>query len=265
MANSKIGLCFSPPHMLKTSKSLSCHVKATTCNFTTTTTTTTTTTSVCKTLSHIQSSAVIACLRAPCAELALGAARAALLSGIEVLEVVVSTPGVFEVLHQLVEEYPTKTLGVGTILKSEDAKEAIKAGAKFLMSPVLIMDVLSDVKDSEVLYIPGVMTPTEILNAYNAGARIVKIYPVSALGGVEYISAIKKPFRHIPIVASQGIKIGQVQEYITRGASSVVLSDAIFDKEAVADGNFEYISRQAKIAASTGVEAVKQLKLIQGQ
>ncbi|KAK9682125.1 hypothetical protein RND81_10G052500 [Saponaria officinalis] len=262
MASGKIGLCLSPPNVRNTA---SYNLKASSC----------TTTiphrhshrhSLCnETLSHLQNSGVIACLRAPSAELALGAARAALFGGIKVLEVVVSTPSLFEVLDQLVKEFPTMTLGVGTILKSEDAKEAIKAGAKFLMSPAMITDVHSDVKDSKVLYIPGVMTPTEILNAYNTGARIVKIYPVSALGGVEYISALKKPFHHIPMVASQGIKIGQVREYITRGASSVVLSDAIFDKEAVAHGNFEYISRQAQLAASTGDEAVKQLKLTRGQ
>ncbi|KAL8161554.1 hypothetical protein V2J09_013043 [Rumex salicifolius] len=147
-----------------------------------------------KTLSEIQNSGIIACLRAPSAELALGAAHAALDNGISVLEVVVSSPGVFE---------------IGTILNVEDAKRAIQSGVKFLMSPAMVQGVFENILGAEVLYIPGVMTPTEILHAYNVGAKIVKVYPVSAIGGIHYIRAIRKPFAHIPIIASQGITISK--------------------------------------------------------
>ncbi|KAG7945949.1 hypothetical protein I3843_14G013300 [Carya illinoinensis] len=128
-----------------------------------------------KTLTQIQNSGVIACLRANSAEQALKAARAALSGGISVLEIVMSTPGVFEVLQQLVQENPNPALGVGTVLNVEDAKNAINSGAKFLMSPATVKDIMVDVKCAEVLYIPGVMTPTEILSAYDTGAKIVKI------------------------------------------------------------------------------------------
>ncbi|XP_030963179.1 uncharacterized protein LOC115984324 isoform X4 [Quercus lobata] len=199
--------------------------------------------SVHKTLTHIHSSGVIACLRANSAELALEAARAALSGGISVLEIVMSTPGVFEVLQQLVQEHPTTTLGVGTVLNVEDAKNAINAGAKFLMSPAMVKDIMVDAQCGEVLYIPGVMTPTEV-------------YPVSVLGGSRYISALKRPFHHISMVASQGITIDSVREYITQGASAVVLSDAIFDKEAISQNNFNEICRLAHFAALQGNEAL---------
>ncbi|KAA3481439.1 KHG/KDPG aldolase-like isoform X2 [Gossypium australe] len=169
------------------------------------------------------------------------AARAAVNGGIAVLEIVRSTPGVFE---------------VGTVLTAEDAKTAIKAGAKFLMSPAT--DILDDVRDTGVLYMPGVMTPTEIYSAHNAGAKIVKIYPVSALGGVRYISAIRKPFSHIPMVASQGITIDSVGDYIAQGAISVVLSDAIFDKEAMNQNNFDVVNRLATSAALQGKIVVER-------
>ncbi|XP_074274381.1 uncharacterized protein LOC141598577 isoform X3 [Silene latifolia] len=247
---SKIGLCYCPtPTKLTTSTPLSSKLKPSLCNYNNNTNNTNNNNNNNNTLSHIQTSGLIACLRAPSAELAIGAARAALNSGIQVLEVVMSTPDVFE---------------VGTILKAEDAKEAIKVGAKFLMSPVMIQDILLNIKDDEVLYIPGVMTPTEILTAYNAGAIIVKLYPVSALGGVEYIAALKKPFGHIPMVASQGISIGQIREYIIRGASAVVLSDAIFEEESVKQGNFDCISQRARLAASVANEAVKHRRMVQG-
>ncbi|KAF4346462.1 hypothetical protein G4B88_019972 [Cannabis sativa] len=199
------------------------------------------------TLTRIQTSGIIACLRANTAELAMEAARAALSGGITVLEIVRSTPGVFEVLKQLVNDYPTT---VGTVLNIEDARKAVGAGAKFLMSPAIVKDVIDmdGFRNGEVLYIPGAMTPTEILSAHDSGAKIVKVYPVSVLGGVQYISALKKPFPDISMVASQGITIDSVGEYIANGASSVVLSDAIFDKQAMAQNNFNVIRQLAHFA-----------------
>lgn len=221
------------------------------------------------TLTHIHSSGVIACLRADSAELAMEAANAALSGGISVLEIMMSTPGVFEVLQQLMQEHPSKVIGkisqVGTVLNAQDAKNVIAAGARFFMSPAIIKGILDELQDKKFLYIPGVMTPTEILSAYNAGAKIVKVYPVSALGGLQYISALNKPFSHIPMVASQGITIDSVREYIACGASSVVLSDAIFDKEAMSQRNFSAIYKLAKLAASLGSKAVERRRVLQEQ
>ncbi|XP_059598033.1 uncharacterized protein LOC104877879 isoform X6 [Vitis vinifera] len=126
-------------------------------------------------------------------ELALEAEGTALTGDISVMEVTMSTPGVFEVLQELVQNHPRKVIGVGTVLNAKDAKTAINAGAKFLMSPVIVkacswnlellfflnmlndhQEIMDDVQGGEVLYIPGAMTPTEIFSAYNAGAKIVK-------------------------------------------------------------------------------------------
>ncbi|XP_076928226.1 uncharacterized protein LOC143592111 [Bidens hawaiensis] len=209
------------------------------------------------TLSNILNSGVIACLRAQSADVALEAARAAITGGITVLEIVVSTPGVFEVLHQLVQDFPTTTLGVGTVLNTKDAENAKIAGAKFIMSPAFVKGILDQDSD-DLLYIPGVMTPTEILSTYNSGAKIVKVYPVSAIGGVGYIATLKKPFPHIPMVASQGITTDSVSAYIDAGASAVVLSDAIFDKKVMSQRNYGSISHLAQLAALQGNEAVKR-------
>ncbi|KAL5187453.1 hypothetical protein HKD37_05G013128 [Glycine soja] len=97
------------------------------------------------------------------------------------------------------------------------------------------------VQSGEILYIPGTMTPTE-----------VRIYPVSALGGFQYILALKKAFPHISMVASQGITIDSIGEYILRGALAVVLSDAIFDKDAIAQHDLDKIQKLAHSAALVG-------------
>ncbi|KHN11590.1 KHG/KDPG aldolase [Glycine soja] len=142
----------------------------------------------------------------------------------------------------------------------EDAKSAINAGAKFLMSPATVKDIMEMdyVQSGEILYIPGTMTPTEILSACDEGAKIVKIYPVSALGGFQYISALKKAFPHISMVASQGITIDSIGEYILRGALAVVLSDAIFDKDAIAQHDLDKIQKLAHSAALLGNKSVNR-------
>ena len=115
------------------------------------------------------------------------------------------------------------------------------------------MEILHDLDGSEALYIPGVLTPTEVIYAFNAGAKVVKVYPVSAIGGEMYMSALKKPFPLVPMVASQGITIGSIKSYMEAGASAVVLSDAIFDKELMRERNFigiAALANQATLQAS---------------
>ncbi|CAL5397525.1 unnamed protein product [Camellia sinensis] len=161
------------------------------------------------TLSHIKNTGVIACLRAQSgAELAMEAACAALNGGISVLEIVMSTPGFTTAGAGL--SY-NNIRNVGTVLNSKDAKNAINAGAKFLMSPAMVKDIMDDAQGSEALYIPGVMTPTEYL----------------------------------------------IGEYIENGASAVVLSDAIFDKEAMDQRNFDQIRQLAHLAALRGNKAIQ--------
>ncbi|XP_020099472.1 uncharacterized protein LOC109717924 isoform X1 [Ananas comosus] len=256
-----------------------------------------------KTLTAIQNSGVIACLRAHDGKTAMDAASAALRGGISVLEIVMSTPGVLEeqsisslcgcqmvsaqiflfnlmddsdkndkiattersrqieatlkVIKDLRKDHPSLTFGVGTILNVEDARKAVKAGAQFLMSPCSVTEILLELEGSEILYIPGVMTPTEVLLAYNAGAKIVKVYPVSLLGGEKYISALKKPFPHVPMVASQGVTTESIGRYIEAGASAVVLSDAIFDKGAMQQRSFDEIERLASCAVLQANQAIK--------
>ncbi|CAM0907986.1 unnamed protein product [Alopecurus aequalis] len=187
-------------------------------------------------LAAILRSRVIGCLRAQDAETARQAAHAAIRGGVSV------------VVKDLRRSYPSLTFGVGTVLNADDAKKAIRAGAQFLMSPGTVMEILCDLEESEVLYIPGVLTPTDVISARDAGAQVVKVYPVSVMGGERYMSALKKPFPLLPMVPSQGIAIGSIESYMEAGASAVVLSDAIFDKELTGDREFIGISVLANLA-----------------
>lgn len=208
-------------------------------------------------LAAILRSRVIACLRAQDRETALQAAHAAVRGGVTVLEIMMSTPGLLEVIEDLCRSYPSLTFGVGTVLNVADARKAIGAGAQFLMSPGTVMEILQDLEESKVLYIPGVLTPTEVLSACSAGAKAVKVNPVSVMGGEVYMYALKKPFPLVPMVASQGIQIGSIKGYLEAGASAVILSDAIFDKESMRKGRFSKISELASLATSEASQSTK--------
>lgn len=202
------------------------------------------------TLLRIQSRGLIACLRAPTSEVALHAARAALDGGISVLEVTMTTPGASEVITSLVREYPSATIGAGTVLTLQDAEEAKQAGATFLASPVTNKEIVQAHRGTSTLFIPSVMTPSEILQARRWGASCVKLYPASLMGGVPYVRMLKQLFPNFPIVASNGIGLDAVKQYWQVGASAVIVSDAVFNKTAISQHDYAHILRLSNTVAA---------------
>ncbi|KAJ7517726.1 hypothetical protein O6H91_21G037900 [Diphasiastrum complanatum] len=200
-------------------------------------------------LHSIERACVVACLRTNSAKLALEAARAALDGGITMLEVTMTTPGATEVIKALVHEYPLAIIGAGTVLTMREAYEARSAGARFLMSPVTTKEIVQAHNDCPVLFVPGAMTLTEVVNAYKFGAALVKLYPVTLVGGLQFVKALKGLLRHIPVIASHGIRADMVESYLAEGAAGVVLSDAIFDRAAIESNDFQKIKERASAIA----------------
>uniref|UniRef100_A0A7I4F9Q5 Uncharacterized protein n=1 Tax=Physcomitrium patens TaxID=3218 RepID=A0A7I4F9Q5_PHYPA len=165
------------------------------------------------TFERIQSSGIVACLRSDNEEVALNAGRAALNGGVSVLEVTMRTPGAAQVISKLVEEYPSATIGAGTVLTQEDAERAKEAGASFLMSPVANKDLIEAHCRSEVLFVPGVMSPSEILQARRWGASCLKLYPVSLVGGMEFVKLLKRLHPSMPIIPANGISLGEYSHF----------------------------------------------------
>jgi 2-keto-3-deoxy-6-phosphogluconate aldolase len=140
----------------------------------------------------------------------------------------------------------------GTVLTLQEAGIAKEAGARFLLSPVAIQETVTAHSNGHVLFIPGAMTPSEI-------------YPVCLLGGVQFVRALKKPFPHIPLIASSGIGLDMVESYISAGATAVVLSDSIFMKSAMDKHDYHQIRQQATIAASKCAVAATKVTLAEKQ
>lgn len=159
---------------------------------------------------------------------------------IRIMEVTVDTPGVYEKIEQIKTEYDTQVvIGAGTVLDSETARLAISAGAEFLVSPSLNIDVIKTAKRYGKMVLPGCMTPTEIVQAYEAGADVIKVFPASVVGP-RYLRELSGPLGHIPLLPTGGINLDNAQEYLEAGAVAIGLGSSLvgrggqpIDREAV--------------------------------
>jgi 2-dehydro-3-deoxyphosphogluconate aldolase / (4S)-4-hydroxy-2-oxoglutarate aldolase len=141
--------------------------------------------------------------------------------GVKVLEITAETPKVMELIEKVSDELGDEVLvGAGTVLDPETARAAILAGSKFIVSPSLNIETIKMTKRYGVVSIPGALTPTEILTAFEHGADMIKVFPVNAFGP-SYIKNIHGPFPHIPLMVTGGIDTSNVNDYLNGGAIAV--------------------------------------------
>lgn len=136
-------------------------------------------------------------------------------------------------------------VGAGTVMTVEQVRLAAQAGAKYIISPNTKENVIAETKKLGLISIPGAMTPSEIADAYEMGADIIKLFPTAFLG-LNYVKNIKAPLKHIPIMATGGVTPANVADYIGAGCVAVGVGGKLVDKEAIAEGDFKKIEAVAK-------------------
>jgi 2-dehydro-3-deoxyphosphogluconate aldolase/(4S)-4-hydroxy-2-oxoglutarate aldolase len=199
-------------------------------------------------LDRILSERLIPVVRVDRREQAMEVARALLEGGSHIVEITMTVPGAKEVIRELSQSLPNDVhIGAGTVLNPKMASVAVEAGARFLVSPSLNVDVIRLAHELQVLVIPGAMTPTEILAAWDAGAELVKVFPAGPLGGPQYIRAIRAPFPDIRLVPTGGVNPENAREYILAGAVAVGMGGELVDKGWVREGAFHRIAERTRI------------------
>jgi 2-dehydro-3-deoxyphosphogluconate aldolase/(4S)-4-hydroxy-2-oxoglutarate aldolase len=177
-----------------------------------------------------------------------GAMAALVRGGIEQVEVTIDTPGALEAVAVAAGE--GRTVGVGTIVDSEQVRAAAAAGAQFVVSPGLVPEVIETALELGLEPMPGVFTATEILTATAAGARVMKLFPASC-GGPSYLRALRGPFPTIAIIPTGGVRIDEVQDYLRAGATAIALGSELVGRVAPqSDADLEWIAAQAARAAA---------------
>lgn len=176
--------------------------------------------------------------------------------GVRCLELTLDTKGALQTIEQIRRQYDDVLVGAGTVMDAPMAQEAIARGAHFLITPHVNLQIAHL---QQVLPIwMGAMTPTEIVQAAQVGCELVKVYPSGVLGA-SYLSTVREPLRHIPMIASGGVRLEQIQDFFTAGAIAVSVAGDLVDKEKIAQKKFPDIEQKARTYV-TEVQKSKQKK-----
>jgi len=190
---------------------------------------------------------VIPVVRVTSAQEAIEVSDAIKEGGISLIEITMSVQGAIDVIKELTKKYRDEIImGAGTILDSETARAALLAGAQFIVTPTLNLDVIQIAHRYSAVVVPGAMTPTEILTAWNAGADMVKVFPAAQLGGPEYLKALKGPLPQILLVPTGGVNLQNAGAFIKAGASAIGVGGELVDKKAVKEKKFNVITENAR-------------------
>jgi 2-dehydro-3-deoxyphosphogluconate aldolase/(4S)-4-hydroxy-2-oxoglutarate aldolase len=182
---------------------------------------------------RIQEIGIIPAIRVASAEDALFAAEAVSESAIPIVEVTMTVPGAVEVIRRLTSHSPDVLVGAGTLFNVDKARRCLDAGASFLTTPGLDMEIVDFALKSGVVVFPGALTPTEIMIAWKAGVDFVKVFPCFANGGPAYIQALKGPFAEVPLIASGGVNQMNALDFIRAGAAALGIGKDLIHQDAI--------------------------------
>jgi 2-dehydro-3-deoxyphosphogluconate aldolase / (4S)-4-hydroxy-2-oxoglutarate aldolase len=195
---------------------------------------------------RIEDSGLIPVLRAASVAEALALAEAMIAGGVRVMEVTMTVPGALEVLRELKSAHGDRILlGSGTVLTAEQAQDTIEAGAEFVLSPSLHLEVIARTRALGKVSIPGALTPTEVITAWQAGADYVKVFPCSAVGGASYLKALLAPFPELKLVPTGGVTLLTASDFLKAGARALGVGSDLANVKAIRDGQPELVTRTA--------------------
>jgi 2-dehydro-3-deoxyphosphogluconate aldolase/(4S)-4-hydroxy-2-oxoglutarate aldolase len=190
---------------------------------------------------------LIPVIRVSSAQEAVDVADAVKEGGVSFIEITMSVPGAIDTIKELTKKYKDDIImGAGTVLDPETGRAALLAGAQFIVSPTLNLDLIQLAHRYSAVVIPGAMTPTEILTAWNAGADMVKVFPAAQLGGPEYLKALRGPLPQILLVPTGGVNLQNAGAFIKAGATALGVGGELVDKKALKDKKFNVITENAR-------------------
>ena len=183
-------------------------------------------------LATLRTIGLVPVLRADSVAQALTLADAIAAGGVTVLEITMTVPGAIEVIRKLATTRPDILIGAGTVLDPETARMCILEGAQFVVSPALNLETIAMCHRYSIAVLPGALTPTEIVTAWQAGADVVKVFPASALGGAKYLKSIKAPLPQVELIPTGGVSLATATEFLEAGAFALGVGADLVDPNA---------------------------------
>ena len=196
-------------------------------------------------IKELQRHQLMVAVRTDTPEQAYKVALACIEAGVKFIEITFSVPDAGEVIKRLVRDRRA-SIGAGTVLNTKDAKKALRAGAKYIVSPNLDEEVVKFTKAEGALSFPGASTPTEIYRAYKAGGDIIKLFPFVEIGGLDFLRVIRGPFPYISYMLCGGVKLGNISGYLAARAAAILVGSAIIKRDLVETEDWPAITENAR-------------------
>ena len=183
-------------------------------------------------LATLKSIGLVPVLRAESVDKALALAEAIAAGGVTVLEITMTVPGAIQVMRKLAAMRPDILLGAGTVLDPETARMCILEGAQFVVSPALNLKTIEMCHRYSIAALPGALTPTEIVTAWQAGADVVKVFPANSMGGASYLKSIKAPLPQVELIPTGGVSLATAEDFLRAGAFALGVGADLVDPKA---------------------------------
>ena len=184
---------------------------------------------------------LVAVIRTASPELAERAARAVAEGGVRLVEITLTVPDAFELIAKLAQDSAFRdtgaVVGAGTVLSGAQAEEALLAGARFLVSPALIPEMIAAGRARDALTMPGTLTPTEMVRAAELGADFIKIYPIATVGGPAYVANVRRALVHLPLVATGNVEYDEIPAYFKAGVVGFGIGGPLIPADLLARGD----------------------------
>ena len=193
-------------------------------------------------LGQVKASAI---LRTNDADAAIDAMEAAVRGGFSICEFTLTIPDVHDIIREFSRRHPQVIVGAGTVLGVEEAHQAVEAGARFLVSPVVDEAVIAAATELGVAAMPGTHTATEMLTAYRAGAPLQKLFPAPGIGP-DYVKACLGPMPFLRLVPTHGVNKDNVRAWLAAGAYAIGFVAPLFDSELIAEGRYDALEARAR-------------------
>jgi 2-dehydro-3-deoxyphosphogluconate aldolase/(4S)-4-hydroxy-2-oxoglutarate aldolase len=185
-------------------------------------------------LSTLRDVGIIPVIRADSADVARAVVEALAGAGLAVAEITMTVPGALDAIASVRRHLgEALVVGAGTVTDADTARNAIDAGAEFIVTPCLAPEVVDTARRADVAVIPGALTPTEVFEAFKAGGDMVKVFPVQNVGGATYLRALRGPFPAIPLVPTGGITLDNIREMFAAGAVAVGVGGELISTDAL--------------------------------
>ncbi len=208
-------------------------------------------------IQQIREIGIVPVVRASSADEAMRVIDAIKEGGINVLEITMTVPGAVAVIEEVAKRFGQKVIvGAGTVLDAETARACMLAGAQFIVSPALNLKTIEMCRRYSIAVMPGALTPTEVITAWQAGADMVKVFPCNAMGGASYLKSLKAPFPQVELIPTGGVSLKTAADFIHAGALALGVGSDLVDTKAIRAGESAKVTQ----AARAYLEAVREAR-----